>query len=83
MILPKALKASKTALFRQTRKGDHLQGWVKIHRTLLEWEWFSDPNVLSIFLYLLLSANTKEGRWQGVDLQPGQEGLLRRSYYDN
>ena len=47
-------------------------GWIKVHRQLLSWEWFSDTNTLSVFIYLLLSANHKAGKWRGVDVLPGQ-----------
>jgi len=49
-----------------------MQGWIKLHRQLLEWEWFSDSNVLSVFMYLLLSANSADGRWQGKKVLAGQ-----------
>jgi hypothetical protein len=49
-----------------------MNGWIKLHRTLLEWEWFTDHNVLVVFIYLLLSANHKDTRWRGVDVERGQ-----------
>lgn len=33
-----------------------MNGWIKIHRTMLEWEHFSEPSVVTVFLALLLSA---------------------------
>lgn len=47
-------------------------GWIKLHRQLLDWEWFSDKNVLAVFLYLLLTANHKDGFWQGHAVGAGQ-----------
>ena len=38
-----------------------MEGWIKIHRKILEWQHFQEPNVLAVFMYLLLSANTKDG----------------------
>ena len=49
-----------------------MAGWIKLHRRLLAWEWFSDTNTLSVFMYLLLSANHRAGKWRGVDIQRGQ-----------
>jgi len=46
-------------------------GWVSIHRKILEWEWFDDPNVFRMFMYLLLSANHKEKNWKGVVVSKG------------
>ena len=38
-----------------------MNGWIKIHRTMLEWEHFNEPSVVTVFLALLLSAD-KEGK---------------------
>ena len=38
----------------------------------MQWEWFSNPNVLSVFVYLLLQANRKDGKWRGYDVLCGQ-----------
>lgn len=32
-------------------------GWIKMHRTMLEWEHFKEPSVVTVFLSLLLSAD--------------------------
>jgi len=47
-------------------------GWVKIHRKMLDWEWHGDPNVVALFVYLLLTVNHEQGRWQGLEVNPGQ-----------
>ena len=47
-------------------------GWIKLHRKMERWEWYSDTNVVRLFLHLLLRANHKKKRWQGVDVMPGQ-----------
>lgn len=49
-----------------------MSGWIKLHRSLLDWEWFSNSNMLCVFMYLLLSANSKNGRWQGIEVLAGQ-----------
>ena len=48
------------------------QGWVKIHRNMLNWEWFTDVNTCHLFIYLLLKANRKERKWRGEAIQRGQ-----------
>lgn len=47
-------------------------GWVKIHRELLDWQWFSSSKHLSVFIYLLLNATHKETKWRNVTLNAGQ-----------
>lgn len=47
-------------------------GWLKIHRKILQWEWYSDANTFRLFFHLLLKANHNSNRWQGINIQPGQ-----------
>ena len=47
-------------------------GWIKLHRVFLHWEWFDDPNTLKLFIYLLLSVNYENKRWRGATVKPGQ-----------
>ena len=49
-----------------------MEGWIKLHRKFLEWEWFDDTEAVKLFLYLLLSANHKDGKWRGEDIKRGQ-----------
>lgn len=48
------------------------QGFIKIHRSLTEWEWYTEPNTLRVFLHLLLMATHKQIKWKGIELMPGQ-----------
>ena len=34
-----------------------MNGWIKIHRTMLQWEHFNEPSVVTVFLALLLVAD--------------------------
>lgn len=47
-------------------------GWIKIHRIALDWEWYKTPNMVQFFIHCLLRANHKKGKWQGIELEPGQ-----------
>jgi hypothetical protein len=46
--------------------------FIKLDRKILKWEWFDDPYMFKTFVYLLLKANHKDGRWQGVLVKKGQ-----------
>lgn len=46
-------------------------GFIKIDRGMLEWEWYKKPNTKDLFLHMLLKANWKEGKFQGIDIPRG------------
>ena len=39
---------------------DDFSGWIKLHRNILQWEWWDDRNTRDLFLVALLLANHKE-----------------------
>ena len=47
-------------------------GWVKIHRSLLKWEWWDDQTTARVWLTVLLLANHKAERWHGQTIEAGQ-----------
>ena len=49
-----------------------MTGWIKVPRELLSWEWFTKPEMVQLFLYLLLSANHKAVKWQGIEIKRGE-----------
>lgn len=48
------------------------KGFVKLPRTLLEWQWYDDINTCKLMLHLLLKANFKRKQWRGQDILPNQ-----------
>ena len=46
-------------------------GWVKLHRQLLDWEWYTDINTKVVFLHCLIKANWEDKRWRGVVIKRG------------
>jgi len=47
-------------------------GWIKLHRSLLEWEWYDDVPVRLTFLHLLITANWEDEPFQGRMIKRGQ-----------
>ena len=48
-----------------------MSGWIKLHRSLLEWEWWDDHNASRLLIFLLVSANYEEKKWKGITIKPG------------
>jgi len=49
-----------------------MDGWIKIHRKLFEWEWWDKSEMIHIFIYFLLKANFEKNKWHGIQLKRGQ-----------
>lgn len=48
------------------------EGWVKLHRRFLQWEWWDDLIATRLFIYCLLKANHQQTKWHAAQLQKGQ-----------
>ncbi len=48
-----------------------ISGWIKLHKKLLDWEWYADNNVKILFLHCLLKANYADKQWQGNIIKRG------------
>lgn len=46
-------------------------GYIKIHRKFLDWEWYKDEHTCRVFLHCLLMANWKDGRFMGHEIPRG------------
>lgn len=48
-----------------------MSGWIKLHRSLIEWEWYSDPKTFRVFIHCLLKANHKDKKHKGTLIKRG------------
>lgn len=48
-----------------------MEGWIKLHRSLLNWEWYKNLETKALFIHLLLKVNYENKKWQGVDIARG------------
>lgn len=46
--------------------------WVKLDRNILEWEWYQNANTMRLFIHLILKANIKDCRFEGIVVRRGQ-----------
>ena len=49
-----------------------MEGWIKLHRILLEWEWHDVPAMMTLWVHLLMLANNKDREWHGTKIERGQ-----------
>lgn len=49
-----------------------LNGFIMLHRKILDWGWYKEPVTRSVFIHLLLRASFKDVCWQGTELKAGQ-----------
>lgn len=48
------------------------QGYIYLHKSILDWEWYDDINVFRLFMHLLLKANYTDTKWRGIKIKRGQ-----------
>lgn len=49
-----------------------MEGFIVLHRKLLEWGWYDDTNMVRLWVHLLLMANFREKSWHGQIIKRGQ-----------
>lgn len=49
-----------------------MEGFITLHRKLLEWEWYDHTNTKVLFIHCLLKANHKPAKWRGFDIKRGE-----------
>jgi hypothetical protein len=47
-------------------------GYIKLNRKILDWEWYSDCVVKSLFIHCLIEANHAPKTWRGIEIERGQ-----------
>lgn len=48
------------------------EGWIKLHRKMVDWEWYTDANTFRLFMHLLITVNYKDKPWRGMVIKAGQ-----------
>lgn len=46
-------------------------GYIKLYRSLLNWEWYDDINTKTVFLHLLLTVSIADNQWHGITIKRG------------
>lgn len=50
-----------------------MEGFVKLHRRMVEWEWYEDHKMTRLFIHLILTANHAPKAWRGMMIERGQK----------
>ena len=48
-----------------------MRDYIKVSRSMLDWEWYSDINTSRLFIHMLLKANWKDGNFKGTTVPRG------------
>ncbi len=48
-----------------------MSGYIKLRRSLLDWEWYGDHNATRLLIHLLISVNYEDKKWQGIIVKKG------------
>ena len=48
------------------------RGFIKLDRKLLEWRWSKNPNMVALWVWLLLNANWEDKDFEGITLHRGE-----------
>lgn len=48
-----------------------MSSWIKLHRSLKDWEWYDDKNAVLLLIHLLVSVNYEDKKWHGIDVKAG------------
>lgn len=48
-----------------------MSDYIKLHRSMMEWEWYKNANTMRIFVHMLFKANWKDGKFEGKDIPRG------------
>lgn len=49
-----------------------MSGFIKIHRKITKWEWYSNKNCRLVFLHLIITVNHEAKMWRGQKIDRGQ-----------
>lgn len=49
-----------------------MNGWIKLHRKFLKWEWYHNSEMVHLFLHLIIMANHEDKKWKGIIIKRGQ-----------
>jgi hypothetical protein len=55
-----------------------MSGYFLLHKKILNWEWFSDPKSVALWIYILANTNYAESVYRGHTIRRGQAAIGRK-----
>lgn len=49
-----------------------MEGYIKLHRKIVDWQWYTDLPTRVLFEHLLLTANWQDNKWRDITIKRGQ-----------
>lgn len=49
-----------------------MNGWIRLSRKLLEWQWHDEPNMMTLWVHILLRACHERTKYHGITTERGQ-----------
>lgn len=49
-----------------------MEGYIKLHRKIVNWQWYTDIPTRILFEHLLLTANWFDNKWRDIEIKRGQ-----------
>jgi len=53
-------------------------GWIKLHRSIFNWEWYTNPIVARVFIHILLNAKPEDSMVKMTLVKRGEYMASRR-----
>jgi hypothetical protein len=55
-----------------------MSGYFLLHKKIINWEWFSDPKSVALWIYILANTNYTESEYRGHIIKRGQAAIGRK-----
>ena len=59
-----------------------MKGWIRLHRGILDWEHFTEPTVLSVWICLLACTRNKAATIHGIRVEPNEAFVSYRDLHE-
>lgn len=59
------------------------EGWIKLYRKFINWGWFKKSEMVHLFIYILLKANSMDREFEGLTVKRGQLITSRKAIHDD